>query len=173
MSGDKIITTIVVSAYSGDKYYHHFSLTLPQGSRISRSDKESIGSLAIRGPLVDIDFAVVCDGFGAGVPFNFLQEYMNLDPFKASAMEVKVFVKVSVKRRFSVLLQGSTNYYGWVEPFMARLRKDFDFDAFLERINWDNISATLHSMRNFYPYPDIHTVEAKKAVRGTSDEEDR
>ncbi|CQR63519.1 Hypothetical Protein PMSV [Streptomyces leeuwenhoekii] len=148
IEGNKKIVIRVIAASSRDgRYYHHFSLTLPKDSRIYRPEGHGAGALNIQGPVVDIELRVHCQGYAASIPFSFSKHYMKMSYEEVRPLQVEVSVRITVKRRFNWRMKENVGSYGWVEPLMGRLRKDFDFEFFLQRINWESIEATIWSLK--------------------------
>ena len=91
-SGQKFMAIPISSGGKGGELYNRFKVTLPRGSRITRSDD---GFLQVIMPHLTITLEVDFRGFGGVLPPKFRKSYLGLDTAQGGAWQVQVDVQES------------------------------------------------------------------------------
>jgi hypothetical protein len=79
-------------------------------------------------------------GAATNLPSDLLTYYVGVNHREVHVKQIGIRIEADIKR-WSLLHPFGWEYYQWVDSFIKKLEADIDRDTFLERINWDTISA--------------------------------
>lgn len=133
----------VVSATSdAGAYYDRFSLILPKKSKVERER----GRILITGDFIDVTLTYSVLTSSGSQPLNLVEMYTGRKYYVTADFGVDVSIDTVVRRKL-FFRRRSLDYDAWVEYFEAQLRRFMDTAAFLERIQWPVLEASLQIFR--------------------------
>ncbi|WP_327386678.1 hypothetical protein [Streptomyces sp. NBC_01207] len=129
-------SNIVMTSAPG-RYFYRFELTLPSASRISR---QADGRLLISSSQLDVYISV---GFSyVNIPLAFIARYLKKKPIGMNSYGLRVTIAAHAHKVLRPRAK-DWKYHAWLDAYMDNVREEFDFAAFLQRVGWDQIEATL------------------------------
>ncbi len=138
---EKILPGEVIGAYNPDgTIYEKFSLVLPKKSVVRRPKDNKI---EIETEKLKISIAVRFDGYSAGLPCGFEENYMGINDFRnTNGYQLNIDIQVLMKLK-ALFTRTGWEYYHWVDSFLNKIEDDISKDAFLNRISWETTYTLL------------------------------
>ncbi|MEH6436824.1 hypothetical protein [Massilia sp. DD77] len=124
---------------SDGSIFSTLSLWLPRNTQVTRSD-QGPGSLELNGKKACIRFSIAYSQERIAAPTHFIEMYLGKMPSNIALLKVKVTVDVKVKAT-ALLSPNGWRLYRWADTLPAKMRKSIDFNAFIERVNWEQIKT--------------------------------
>lgn len=123
---------IVVMTGKNGAIYRRFDLKLPNGSKVHRSNKNTV---IIDTKLFTLTFKVLFGGFNTVVENDFYRYYIQKKNHDFSEYEFKVEIDVKYKLN-SIFRVTDWKYYNWLDDYIERLEHYCDIHTFYRDINW-------------------------------------
>jgi hypothetical protein len=141
---DKRPDGILYSLYGSDgAMYSRFDLTLPKDSKVSFLGR---GALRIETKRLDLEISGRYTGSSANVSSTFVNHYMGRSKEDVDFRNIEVILKGRIKA-LALLSNKGWEHYHWLDSFRTRLKRNIDFDTFLNEINWSSVEPTLYALR--------------------------
>jgi hypothetical protein len=119
--------------------YSRFELSLPKGTRVSRS---ASGALILDSDVIELELSIKCEGTSYSVPPSFCNYYLQCGFFEVTGLDVYVRISARMKKRLG-MSRRRWPYYLWLESFIQRVEKDFGGSEFFKLISWDSAGFLL------------------------------
>lgn len=126
---------------SNGAMYQRFDLVLPKKSRVK--DLGSDG-LSIETPRFSLKVSVAYRGTHTTMSSGFTSLYLGKEFSDVQPKDIMITVSGAIKP-LSLLNTRGWEYHEWLDSFRTRLIKSYDFEVFLENINWDFIEPLLYA----------------------------
>ncbi|MEB3310782.1 MAG: hypothetical protein VKJ02_11165 [Snowella sp.] len=118
--------------------YRRFNLVLPKGSTVFRPEQNV---LCIENNRLSFSFKVEYSGASYLVPNDFLFLYAGTENIKnIDCKQITIHINAELKKG-ALLLPKGWSLYQWVDSFLDSITEFSSFDLFLEKINWNSLSA--------------------------------
>lgn len=132
------------SLWSSDgAIYNRFDLVLPKNSAVTIPETKIV-RLETKRLIVEIK--VSYPGTTANTPTFFENAYLKIPNYEIETRNLVVEIKGRIKI-FALLSSKGWADYQWIDSFRERIRSEWDFEEFLQRINWTSIEAMLYCQR--------------------------
>lgn len=138
---------IGVDVYSFGKdgaIYDKFELTVPNKSRVERSDD---GGVRISTRLFTMSISPVLNGFAHVTPSNFDRLYLGRKFGEISHHKVSVAINLDFTW-WALFSRRGWDYHGWIDSFVESIAADFEFETFLDEISWRTCLTNYYISRN-------------------------
>lgn len=133
LDGVRVTRTVVAAWGERGEIYEAFELVLPKGSEVARLDD---GAIQITTAHFEMTLTSRFDGFNSVLPQDFEQLYLGLDHRSVSTYKINIEVRIQFKP-WAVLSQDGWEYYRWVDSYLERIKRSFEFESFIKQIDWD------------------------------------
>ena len=136
----------IVSAYHpSGAIYQRFDLILPNGSKVTRKNKNFI---EIDTDMFALSLGTLFGGFGSVIPLSFEQQYIKLsDPRKMNTYKFNVEISIHFKPR-AIVSSRKWMYYDWADEFIKKMDRYLSKDYFFNKINWSTVQTLLECQKN-------------------------
>ena len=124
---------IVVMTGKNGAVYRRFDLNLPKGSKVYRSNKNTI---IIDTKLFTLTIKVLFGGFNTVIENNFYKYYIQKKNNAFSEYEFNIEIDVKYKLN-SIFKITDWKYYNWLDEYIKRLEHYCNIDTFYKDINWE------------------------------------
>lgn len=123
---------IVVMTGKNGAIYRRFDLNLPKGSKVYRSNKNTI---IIDTKLFTLTIKVLFGGFNTIIESDFYKYYIQKkkNAFSEYQFNIEIEVKYKLKSIFKIM---DWKYYNWLDEYIERLEHYCNIDTFYKDINW-------------------------------------
>ena len=124
---------IVVMTGKNGAVYRRFDLNLPKGSKVYRSNKNTI---IIDTKLFTLTIKVLFGGFNTVIENNFYKYYIQKKnkAFSEYQFNIEIGVNYKLKSIFRIM---DWKYYNWLDEYIERLEHYCSMDTFYKDINWE------------------------------------
>lgn len=124
---------IVVMTGKNGAVYRRFDLNLPKGSKVYRSNKNTI---IIDTKLFTLTIKVLFGGFNTVIENNFYKYYIQKKNKAFSEYQFNIEIEVNYKLK-SIFRIMDWKYYNWLDEYIERLEHYCSMDTFYKDINWE------------------------------------
>jgi hypothetical protein len=146
-------TVAFYSPYGGPQY-QEFSLYLPIGSNVSRSEDNTI---EIKSKDLDILMSVRFEGYGTALPDGFFENYLGRNDWLDSHIigyKIGIDIQVEIKLRLLFSRKAWKDYHSWVDLYINEL-EEVSQDAFFDLIGWETAHTLIQCLKNNKTDPNI------------------
>ncbi len=140
---ESILDPAVVSSYtSNGAMFEHFSLFLPNNTKIERIN---VGEIKFKSSKLEIIIIINYDGTANSLPQGFEKYYLQLDEKYRELIDIKkVNLTIKVEFKYGLFLSGKRlEYYDWLDIFLDYIDNKFSDKAFFNRIGWESTLTTI------------------------------
>ncbi|MDP3256878.1 hypothetical protein [Bosea sp. (in: a-proteobacteria)] len=118
--------------------FDHFEITLPKKTRFSRG---ADNTLIIKTPRFSLVIDIIITGMNKSLPRDFEKHYLKRSFLETQSYKVRL--KINTEFSLASLFTGrGWEYYKWIDSFIEALYESFEFDDFIEKIDWDGAITT-------------------------------
>lgn len=124
---------IVVMTGKNGAVYRRFDLNIPKGSKVYRSNKNTI---IIDTKLFTLTIKVLFGGFNTVIENSFYKYYIQKKnkAFSEYQFNIEIGVNYKLKSIFRIM---DWKYYNWLDEYIERLEHYCSMDTFYKDINWE------------------------------------
>lgn len=139
--------TIAFYSFLGGPQYHEFSLYLPIGSNVSRSEDNTI---EIKSKDLDILMSVQFEGSGTLPPQGFIENCLGIDDWLLSVdiCKLKIYIQLGIKLRLLFSRKAWKDYHSWVDLYIDGLERDVSWEAYFDFIGWETTHTLIQCIKN-------------------------
>lgn len=136
---------IVAAYHSSGAIYQKFDLILPNGSKVTRKNKNFI---EIETDMFTLSLGTLFRGFNSVLPLSFEKRYIGLsDPRRMTTYEINVEISIHFKP-LAIVSSRKWMYYAWADKFIERIDRYLSKDYYFNKINWSTVQTLLECQKN-------------------------
>ena len=139
--------TVAFYSFLGGPQYQEFSLCLPIGSNVSRSEDNTI---EIKSKDLNILMSVQFEGSSILPPQGFIENCHGIDdwPLNVDVCKLKICIQLEIKLRLLFSRKAWRDYHSWVDLYIDELEKDVSGDTFFDFIGWETAHTLIQYLKN-------------------------
>lgn len=139
---EEIESTYSLSTEKG--YFTKQEFYFPSKSKIKR---EEDNELNINTPKAIIKLKPILWTSNAVLPSDFEEYYLNCDSKDIQTWQVNIYIEIKFK--FLSIFSQNWWYYEWIDSFIDTINKEFEFETFVNNLNWISIHPVLKKIKKF------------------------